>query len=679
MGERKTFENFCPRLIAGRVIPLGKRLLFENESGDRQIILPIEMADVIVLSNGQYSMRQIVDKVYQRRGHLHFKTLFRSIHHLRDYGFFINGNELESHGLWQPQDFKEDPFTFQISIWGKRIVMLPKPKIFYFVSLAFVAMAMASIAWFPKPLFRGFSAIGHGHFWLVPVLAYIIVSVLKSCQSLVKIASQLLLTGNIFGLTLHLSWRGFYLKTQDEPIFLINNRLYLTLYHLAIVASPCLFILPLNWWRPDLFDFAAIMVIVNSFSDFSPYGQSELMNLVRSILSLGQSDLVAGYLKENSLLSLLEPLGRPRTAVRLRQWFTLYLWVWTTILGVASLALISGLPFYGDSKWAQHLVTGLAGMTIAYFGLWPLMKHTHRTSWPRWKAKLAAYTHRARSWQRNPWNEEQIRDAFSRLPLFSYFSSTLMSRVVNLSELITLKPGEQIIQQGEVGKDLFILLSGSLLVERVVNEEKRETMSTLKPTSVFGEMAIVEENQRSADVHARESSTVLKIPIQALKAAARESQYIRELEAFRNAIVINQFFTSAPLFRELGEETAHELMTRSTLRYQAPGDIIVRQGDIGRSFYMIVRGEVRIVIDGHEIKRLRQGAFFGEISLIADIPRTASVYATAPTMVLELAASNFWEILCQNIELALFVEAVAEARIQEDLLVATIREKHQAS
>ncbi len=84
---------------------------------------------------------------------------------------------------------------------------------------------------------------------------------------------------------------------------------------------------------------------------------------------------------------------------------------------------------------------------------------------------------------------------------------------------------------------------------------------------------------------------------------------------------------------------------------------------------MIVRGSVAVVIDKHKIDRIPQQGFFGEIGLIANVPRTASVHTLEPCVLLSLHSDAFWEILVQNLDMALFVENTSEIRIKQDLAV----------
>jgi MFS family permease len=80
-----------------------------------------------------------------------------------------------------------------------------------------------------------------------------------------------------------------------------------------------------------------------------------------------------------------------------------------------------------------------------------------------------------------------------------------------------------------------------------------------------------------------------------------------------------------PIFAPLPPVTLEQLASR-LLRVHVPaGEIIFRQGDPGDRFYVIGEGEVEIAPDGGPTKTLGRGAYFGEIALLRDVPRTATV------------------------------------------------------
>jgi CRP-like cAMP-binding protein len=85
----------------------------------------------------------------------------------------------------------------------------------------------------------------------------------------------------------------------------------------------------------------------------------------------------------------------------------------------------------------------------------------------------------------------------------------------------------------------------------------------------------------------------------------------------------------------------------------APGQQIVREGDVGTGFFVIVAGDVAVRRDGRTIARLGPGQFFGELSVLDRRPRVAQVVADAPTRCLALASWDLEEILLREPALTL--------------------------
>jgi hypothetical protein len=65
-----------------------------------------------------------------------------------------------------------------------------------------------------------------------------------------------------------------------------------------------------------------------------------------------------------------------------------------------------------------------------------------------------------------------------------------------------------------------------------------------------------------------------------------------------------------------------------------PGSSIITQGQMGDRFYIIASGEVQVTVDGTSVRTMGAGEFFGEIALLRNVPRTASVTAVGPTELL---------------------------------------------
>jgi MFS family permease len=98
---------------------------------------------------------------------------------------------------------------------------------------------------------------------------------------------------------------------------------------------------------------------------------------------------------------------------------------------------------------------------------------------------------------------------------------------------------------------------------------------------------------------------------------------------------------SAPMFVALGPAELERLALTLTQESVDPGVAVCVQGETGDHFYLVERGTARVVRDGLEVAALGTGDFFGEIALLRDIPRTATVEAASELDLLVLERGPF--------------------------------------
>ena len=135
---------------------------------------------------------------------------------------------------------------------------------------------------------------------------------------------------------------------------------------------------------------------------------------------------------------------------------------------------------------------------------------------------------------------------------------------------------------------------------------------------------------------------------------------------------------SIPMFRHLGNRQRARLAQLFCRRAYPAGAVIVRQGDTSMSFYVVLSGRVRVVRhasgeDGIDIVEEGPGSFFGEMGVIDDLPRAATVMAIEPTECGLLAKWDFQRELSADPGIALSLISVLNARIRtlEHRLTAT--------
>jgi CRP-like cAMP-binding protein len=99
------------------------------------------------------------------------------------------------------------------------------------------------------------------------------------------------------------------------------------------------------------------------------------------------------------------------------------------------------------------------------------------------------------------------------------------------------------------------------------------------------------------------------------------------------------------------------------------GDVIVRQGAPADKFFIIVEGEVDVVREEggqqHQLATLQRGQFFGEMAILRDAPRMATVTAKAPTTVFAMERDAFRGLVGQSIGTTQDFDRVIKQRLEE--------------
>jgi CRP-like cAMP-binding protein len=102
---------------------------------------------------------------------------------------------------------------------------------------------------------------------------------------------------------------------------------------------------------------------------------------------------------------------------------------------------------------------------------------------------------------------------------------------------------------------------------------------------------------------------------------------------------------SAPLFEDLSRKELSQLARVSEDLEVDPGTVLCKEGEIGHEFFVIVDGKVKVSRKGRRIATRDGGDFVGEIALLEEIPRTATVTAETPVRLFVLTRKDFRHLL----------------------------------
>ncbi len=285
---------------------------------------------------------------------------------------------------------------------------------------------------------------------------------------------------------------------------------------------------------------------------------------------------------------------------------------------------------------ARVAVVALGTIAAIILLTWLRTIATSLNHWLTLAAQRLTSTGRARL-RRNAMN------ALRTVPGFSGMPEARLLELANAGRWEDAPRGREVVRQGEPGDTFYVVKSGELEVAI-----DGLAVNTLTAGSYFGERALLNAAPRSATVTAVQPSRLLALGRQAFDRSLRHDLALKaRLEAaagYRDAVA------AMPLFSSLSPGELDLLLSRVARQPSARGESIVRQGEPGDSFYLVLSGAFEVSRSGTVVATLRSGDSFGEIALIHDVLRTAAVTCVEAGELLRLERAAFNDVLLRYLD-----------------------------
>lgn len=238
-----------------------------------------------------------------------------------------------------------------------------------------------------------------------------------------------------------------------------------------------------------------------------------------------------------------------------------------------------------------------------------------------------------------------LSKAIAKNVLFSHLDENERSDIFDAMFPSSAMPGEIIIQQGDEGDNFYIIDQGE--VEIYVNEEK---LLMLGEGGSFGELALIYGTPRAATVKAAKDVKLWGIDRDSYRRILMGST-IRKRKMYEGFLSKVSILENLDKWERLTVADALEAVTFED------ADVVVKQGEPGDDFFIIVDGTAKVTQyrtegeDSHEVGNLGPSDYFGEIALMLDRPRAATVTATGPLKCVKLDRARFERVLgpCSDI------------------------------
>jgi CRP-like cAMP-binding protein len=124
--------------------------------------------------------------------------------------------------------------------------------------------------------------------------------------------------------------------------------------------------------------------------------------------------------------------------------------------------------------------------------------------------------------------------------------------------------------------------------------------------------------------------------------------------------------SNVPLFSECSKKELKEIALIADELDLPSGTVLIREGERGREFFVLVEGSLSVSKNGRRVTALGGGTWVGEMALLADRPRNATVTATSPVHVLVITGRAFQGLVKRSPTIALKVLASVSERLRPD-------------
>ena len=226
--------------------------------------------------------------------------------------------------------------------------------------------------------------------------------------------------------------------------------------------------------------------------------------------------------------------------------------------------------------------------------------------------------------------------------------------------------------------DRFYVVTGGRAEVFVEQPDGRELLvDQLGAGQYFGEMALLGRRPRRATVRAAADGPLEAIALDAAMFGRLVAESPGLRDQLQSLIDLRQAHNQVAALADVGHEALRQLAAGAPTRTFAPGETIIRQGELGESIFFVLEGGVEVFVRRGEgealIDRHGPGRYFGELALLGDRRRTATVRAAAQealsqgergsgARLLELDAAAFEALRRLSGRFAADVAAAAEER-----------------
>ncbi|KAI8103635.1 hypothetical protein M9435_004970 [Picochlorum sp. BPE23] len=231
-----------------------------------------------------------------------------------------------------------------------------------------------------------------------------------------------------------------------------------------------------------------------------------------------------------------------------------------------------------------------------------------------------------------------VYSVLRNVSVLSALTDEQMLQVSKAMEPVHMAEGQTIFNVGDAGDAFYIIEKG--ICKLIASNG--QVLAECSEGHCFGEKALLTDAPRAASAVAWTDVSLLR--------CGRETfeEHLGNLKTLMTIWKVKAL-SKVPLLQHVGQNGLEDMCEKLQEETFEDGDLICKEGDVGDSFYILQSGTCVVIKaqgTGHKaIARLEPGQYFGEIALLRDDPRTATIKATSPVKLLVLKREHFFDVV----------------------------------
>jgi len=234
---------------------------------------------------------------------------------------------------------------------------------------------------------------------------------------------------------------------------------------------------------------------------------------------------------------------------------------------------------------------------------------------------------------KNDDQKDRLKSVLLTSFLFSSLENNDLNIIIGAMKEVIVDVEEFVINQGESGDFLFVIESGKF--ECIKDSQ---VVKTCQNGDVFGELALLYNCPRAASVKSKEQGVLWQLDRETFNAIVKEA-------AQKKRQRYDAFLAKVPLLASMDAYERSQLADALRSESFAGGQTIVSQGEVGQKFYIIEEGEAVASKSGVQVMSYSVGDYFGELALIRNQPRAATVACKGDAKILSIDSASFHRLL----------------------------------